>query len=110
MKLRSEVLKIIADLIAAVGRQRMLDRPQIGDIVLIDTMWPFWRFFQAEITAIAERESNAFGTDIRNYQVRPLRRIRRYRIWVNASEIDGIVSRAADRQRQQECRELEKLL
>lgn len=88
----------------------MLDRPQIGDVVLVDSEWPFLRFFQAEIVAIAEKERNAFGTDICHYQVRPLRRIRRYRIWINAFQIDGIVSRAADRQRQQEIEKLEKML
>lgn len=110
MKLRSEVLRMIADLIAAVGRQRMLDRPQIGDVVLIDSLWPWWGFFQAEIAAIAGREVNAYGCDASHYQVRPLWGILRHRRWIYAWQIEGIVSRAADRQRQQECRELEKLL
>lgn len=87
----------------------MLDRPQIGDIVLVWSCSVFRSYYEAEITAV----DGYMDPDLRvfcRYQVRPIEGWLRYRRWIRAYAVEGIVSRAADRQREQEIEKLEKML
>jgi hypothetical protein len=88
----------------------MIDRPQIGDVVLVFSFSFFCDAYTAEVTAIAERDIGSTHVDFCSYEVRPLRGLFRRRRWIKSDLLRGIVSRAAERRKKAEVETLEKML